>query len=112
MSLVPYNSPEYDNVAIDLTQELAAVKQRDERLAKLRHDQESHHHKQIWTKDAHGGPYEKVICKAGLDPLSASIQRAMVLGNNIARKPRPGEAAHFMSFRLNSSNSKSDTYRF
>lgn len=26
----------------------------------LRRDRESHRHKQIWTKDAHGGPYRKV----------------------------------------------------
>ena len=29
-------------------------------LVQLRADQELHHHKQIWAKDAHGGPYRKV----------------------------------------------------
>ena len=23
-------------------------------------DREAHHHKQLWTKDSHGGPYRKV----------------------------------------------------
>lgn len=26
----------------------------------LRRDREAHRHRQIWTKDAHGGPYRKV----------------------------------------------------
>lgn len=30
--------------------------QRQQRLA----EREQHHHKQLWTKDSHGGPYRKV----------------------------------------------------
>ena len=32
----------------------------DQRLARLRDAREAHRRKQIWTKDAHGGPYRKV----------------------------------------------------
>lgn len=32
----------------------------DALLQKRRTDAEEHHHKQIWTKDPYGGPYEKV----------------------------------------------------
>ena len=29
-------------------------------VERLRADREAHRHTQIWTKDAHGGPYRKV----------------------------------------------------
>lgn len=32
----------------------------ESRLATLRANREAHSRKQIWTKDAHGGPYRKV----------------------------------------------------
>lgn len=31
----------------------------ERRLERLRLDREAHSHKQIWTKDPHGGPYRK-----------------------------------------------------
>ncbi|KAK9862831.1 hypothetical protein WJX84_001247 [Apatococcus fuscideae] len=34
-----------------------------------RRDQQKHHHKQIWTKDPHGGPYKKASNSQGYDPL-------------------------------------------
>ena len=34
--------------------------QQSHALERLRQDREEHRHKQIWTKDAHGGPYRKV----------------------------------------------------
>ncbi len=34
---------------------------REELMTKRRKDQERHHSKQVWTKQPHGGPYEKVI---------------------------------------------------
>ena len=37
----------------------AAVVPVEARLELLRKDREVHHHKQIWTKDPHGGPYKK-----------------------------------------------------
>lgn len=36
------------------------VVSREVRLQQRRTDAEEHHHKQIWTKDPHGGPYKKV----------------------------------------------------
>lgn len=48
-ALVPLRTRE-NNVAI--TDETA--------LEKLRREREAHRHRQIWTKDAHGGPYKKV----------------------------------------------------
>jgi hypothetical protein len=32
----------------------------ERKMADLRHDRVAHSRKQIWTKDAHGGPYQKV----------------------------------------------------
>ena len=32
----------------------------EERLERLRADREAHSHRQLWTKDSHGGPYRKV----------------------------------------------------
>jgi hypothetical protein len=49
----------------------------EQKLARLRGDREAHSRKQIWTKDAHGGPYRKVmagwkqwvhLCKQGGRP--------------------------------------------
>jgi hypothetical protein len=34
---------------------------REHFMSERRRDQERHHHKQIWTKQPHGGPYVKVI---------------------------------------------------
>ena len=42
----------------------------EQKLARLRADREAHSRKQIWTKDAHGGPYRKV--RAGMEAVGAS----------------------------------------
>ena len=44
----------------------------EQKLARLRGDREAHSRKQIWTKDAHGGPYRKV--GAGSEAVGASVQ--------------------------------------
>ncbi|KAI3438268.1 hypothetical protein D9Q98_000703 [Chlorella vulgaris] len=41
----------------------------EQKLARLRGNRVAHSRKQIWTKDAHGGPYKKVNIDQGLDPL-------------------------------------------
>ncbi|KAK9820786.1 hypothetical protein WJX74_003543 [Apatococcus lobatus] len=38
--------------------------------AERRADQQRHHHRQIWTKDPHGGPYKKASNSEGYDPLT------------------------------------------
>jgi len=67
--------------------ELLDLQHRAERMTRLHEAQEAHHHKQIWTKDMHGGPYTKVVCKAH-DVVTEGLQRAMVLGRSSA-VPRP-----------------------
>ncbi|KAL6780147.1 hypothetical protein ACKKBF_B14255 [Auxenochlorella protothecoides x Auxenochlorella symbiontica] len=42
---------------------------KDAQLDRLREEREVHRHRQIWTKDAHGGPYKKVNDGKGYDPL-------------------------------------------
>ena len=74
LTIVPVGSPE----DVDVAGELQAVLHRDARMVQLRAAQHSHHHKQVWIKDAHGGPYLKVATKAR-DEVSESLQRAMVL---------------------------------
>lgn len=32
----------------------------EDRVQQLRWDREAHRYREIWTKDAHGGPYRKV----------------------------------------------------
>lgn len=32
----------------------------EQKMASLRQDRVAHSRKQVWTKDAHGGPYQKV----------------------------------------------------
>lgn len=49
-AIVPLNSKNISTIAISS----------EKVLEKLRSDREAHKHKQIWTKDAHGGPYRKV----------------------------------------------------
>ena len=71
----------------ELGQELQDLQHRADRTNKLHEAQESHHHKDIWTKDAHGGPYTKVARKS-LDAVSEGLQRAMVLGSTSV-VPRP-----------------------
>jgi hypothetical protein len=36
---------------------------RQQVVDRLRQEREAHRHNQIWTKDAHGGPYRKVGAK-------------------------------------------------
>ena len=74
LTMVPVGSPKN----VDVAGELQSVLHRDARMVQLRAAQHSHHHKQVWTKDAHGGPYLKVATKAR-DKISESLQRAMVL---------------------------------
>lgn len=45
----------------------SSVALRESLQAERRADQQRHHHRQIWTKDPHGGPYKKVI-NSGLKP--------------------------------------------
>jgi hypothetical protein len=61
-SVIPYTPPPspQPTSATDHTRQLQALVNRDRALQQLRHDQDLHHHKQIWTKDPHGGPYVKV----------------------------------------------------
>ena len=37
------------------------IREREAAVAQRKLDREQHHYKQIWTKDAHGGPYRKVL---------------------------------------------------
>jgi hypothetical protein len=56
-AIVPINSKNISTIAISS----------EKVLEKLRSDREAHKHKQIWTKDAHGGPYRKVgaaLCRS------------------------------------------------
>ena len=39
----------------------SSVALRESLQAERRADQQRHHHRQIWTKDPHDGPYKKVI---------------------------------------------------
>ena len=87
MDLVPIYHPNLEVNVEQESQELAVVQQREQRLAKLRRDQDLHHHRQIWIKDAHGGPYDKVL-QPGLDPMSSNLQGTLVLGTR--SPPRPG----------------------
>lgn len=48
---------------------------KDAQLDRLREEREVHRHRQIWTKDAHGGPYKKVMVVSG-DP---SVQGLAIL---------------------------------
>lgn len=55
---VAVNGPGRETVAAptrNLEQRAAEMKQRQL-------DRQRHHHSQIWTKGAHGGPYRKVSC--------------------------------------------------
>ena len=38
------------------------IREREAAMVQRKLDREQHHHRQIWTKDAHGGPYRKVLC--------------------------------------------------
>ena len=38
----------------------AVVQPVEQKLERLRSEREAHSRKQVWTKDAHGGPYRKV----------------------------------------------------
>lgn len=45
-------------------------------VSKLRDEREHHRYKQIWTKDAHGGPYKKARKMLGVvnhQPLTTSL---------------------------------------
>jgi hypothetical protein len=42
---------------------------REGAMARLQRDREAHSHRQVWTKDAHGGPYRKADAGSGYDPL-------------------------------------------
>ena len=80
----------------EVSQELQDLQHRADRMHQLHEAQESHHHKDIWTKDAHGGPYTKVVRKSQ-DAVSEGLQRAMVLGSTV--DPRP-EAMSELRLRL------------
>lgn len=38
------------------------IVEREKSMASRRQSRDEQHYKQIWTKDAHGGPYRKVGC--------------------------------------------------
>jgi len=40
--------------------EVTTSQQSNQLVQKLRNEREEHRHRQIWTKDPHGGPYRKV----------------------------------------------------
>lgn len=42
----------------------------DARLARLRADREAHSHREIWTKEPHGGRYVKATDSRGYDPMT------------------------------------------
>ena len=35
-------------------------------------ERDRHHHKQLWTKDSHGGPYRKVLLRTSAEILKSS----------------------------------------
>lgn len=84
MDIVPV---QHGNTASNLGWELLDLNKRSARMDSLRKAQDEHHHKQIWTKDAHGGPYIKEVRKEH-DVAAEGLQRAMVLGSTSA-SPRP-----------------------
>ena len=61
----------------------------EQKLARLRDDREAHSRKQIWTKDAHGGPYRKVHTR--MDAVGAST-RAGLASPLLAPPPLPPPA--------------------
>lgn len=71
MALVPAAPPAYNptsetpGAAIVQYDAHSVGQPLEHKLAVLRAEREAHRHKQIWTKDAHGGPYQKVTRSAG-----------------------------------------------
>lgn len=47
-------------------QDVLPASLQEQRLERLRRDRESHSHKQVWTKDPHGGRYRKVTTASSL----------------------------------------------
>lgn len=62
-------------------EELVAAAQslgrKDELMEKRRADRAEHQHKQIWTKDPHGGAYRKVLFRA-LGSSRSSLPQAIL----------------------------------
>ena len=59
LSLIEHHKPGRELVPLDA--ERSSVALRESLQAERRADQQRHHHRQIWTKDPHGGPYKKVV---------------------------------------------------
>lgn len=62
MEVVPCNKDGESAGALTVSKSQGSLQQQlsKEKIEWLREQRESHKHKTIWTKDAHGGPYKKV----------------------------------------------------
>ena len=62
MDVVPSVEERKTAGALTISQGQGTLQQQlsKEKIEWLREQRESHKHKTIWTKDAHGGPYKKV----------------------------------------------------
>lgn len=62
---------------------------RERLVERLRQDREAHSRKQIWTKDAHGGPYRKARIAATARSRSGGPEPAAACGHRHGRLMRP-----------------------
>lgn len=62
MDVIPFSEDGESQTALTISQSQGSLRNQlsKEKLEWLREQRESHKHKTIWTKDAHGGPYKKV----------------------------------------------------
>ena len=74
-------------LAIRRTGQLLPPSENDKLLVEKRRNREAHHHKQIWTKDAHGGPYRKVQADL-LITMRRNISKLLRAGGYDARAAR------------------------
>ena len=62
MDVIPFSEDGESQTALTISQSQGSLRNQlsKEKLEWLREQRESHKHKTIWTKDAHGCPYKKV----------------------------------------------------
>ena len=72
MDVIPFNEERESESALTIPHGQGALQKQlsKEKVEWLREQRESHKHKTIWTKDAHGGPYKKVRDLTVLSQLS------------------------------------------
>jgi hypothetical protein len=51
------------------------VVQREEAMARRRRDAELHHHRAVWTKASHGGPYQVQYLRSVYDWNRGALER-------------------------------------